>query len=198
MQLENFISEFNKEGVIVLLEGKRKVLPEDEQKLEILSRMLAGRMPLAHFRSGNAGGADELFARGVTAIDSERFHVIIPDSNHRKRQREGITSYSLDDMQLTGEDRVIYESRKHQKTEKLLDRYLSGVRDKTTHYITPIIRDAVKVIGYGAIPPATVALFYDDLSDPENGGTGFTMKTCRDNGVPFFDQRVWFEWLGRI
>jgi len=195
MLLEKFISDFNCEGVIVLLEGKRKVLPEDEEKLVMLGALLAKRMSLVHFRSGNAGGADEFFAQGVTSVDRDRFHVIIPDSNHRKRQRVGITSYSLDDMQLTQEDRVVYESRKHKKTEKLVDRYLSGVRDKTTHYITPIIRDAIKVIGHDQIPPANVALFYDDLSNPEDGGTGFTIKTCRENDVPFFDQRVWFEWL---
>jgi hypothetical protein len=195
MELEQFIELYNTKDTIILLEGKRDVLDEDCEKLEKLGNLLASRMPFANFRSGNAPGSDDLFKEGVAAVDPTRFHVIIPDSGHGKRRREGITSYSLDDMQITNEDRVIYESRKYKKTEKLVDRYLSGVRDKTTHYITPIIRDAVKVIGHGAIPPATVALFYDDLSNPEDGGTGFTIKTCRDNGVPFYDQRVWFDWI---
>lgn len=195
MELDQFIQQYNTKDTIILLEGKRNVLEEDREKLKELGKLLATRMPLANFRSGNAPGSDDLFKEGVASVDPTRFHVIIPDSGHGKQRRKGITSYSLDDMQITNEDRVVYESRKYKKTEKLVDRYLSGVRDKTTHYITPIIRDAIKVIGHGEIPPATVALFYDDLSNPEDGGTGFTMKTCRDNGVPMYDQRIWTYWL---
>ena len=195
MELEQFIALYNRKDTIILLEGKRNVRDEDREKVIELSNLLASRMPLVNFRSGNATGSDDLFKEGVASVDPTRFHVIIPDSGHGKKRRVGITSYSLDDMQITNEDRVIYESRKYKKTEKLVDRYLSGVRDKTTHYIAPIIRDAIKVIGHGEIPPATVALFYDDLSHPEDGGTGFTMKTCRENDVPFFDQRIWFEWV---
>ncbi len=195
MELEQFISLYNQEKTIVLLEGKRQVLDSDRLKLIRLGSLLSTRMPLAHFRSGNAPGSDDLFKEGVIAISPARFHVIVPNSGHGKRRREGITSYSLDEMQLTDEDPVIYEARKYEKTKNLVGRYLSGVRDKTTHYVSPIIRDAVKVIGHGEIPPATVALFYDDLSNPEEGGTGFTMKTCRSNGIPLFNQVVWMNWL---
>ena len=195
MELEQFIQLYNTEDTIILLEGKRNVIEEDVEKLQKLANLLASRMPMANFRSGNAPGSDDLFKIGVMAVDPIRFHVIIPDSSHGKRRRTGIKYYSLEEMQITNEDRAIYESRKYKKTEKLLDRYLSGVRDRTTHYITPIIRDAIKVVGHRNISPATVALFYDDLSNPENGGTGFTMKTCRENGVPMFDQRVWFQWV---
>lgn len=38
-------------------------------------------------------------------------------------------------------------------------------------------------------------IFYDDLNNPEEGGTGHTLKTCRLNNVPFIDQRIWFGWL---
>lgn len=38
-------------------------------------------------------------------------------------------------------------------------------------------------------------IFYDDLNNPEEGGTRHTLKTCRLNNVPFIDQRIWFGWL---
>ena len=195
MTLEEFIKLYNTNNAIILLEGKREVLLEDREKLKKLGNLLASNMPLANFRSGNAPGADELFSEGVISVDSSRFHVIIPDNKHRQRSRIGIQYHSLDDFQLTNEMPIIYEARQHSATSHLIDRYLAGHRDRTTPKIAPIIRDAVKVIGHGKIPRATVALFYDDLSKPEEGGTGFTMKTCRNNGVPLFDQRVWFKWF---
>jgi len=195
MDLEAFILAFNKPGSIILLEGKRVVLPDDSKKLVQLGKLLAQRLPLVQFRSGNAQGADECFAQGVITVDSCRFHVIIPDSKHRQRSLHGITYYSLDDIPLASDHPIIYEARKHKPTSQLVDLYLKGFRDRTTHRIAPIIRDAVKVLGTEIIPSATVGFFYDDLSNPMSGGTGFTMLTCTNAQVPCYDQTVWFNWL---
>ena len=111
MELEQFIVLYNRKDTIILLEGKRNVRDEDREKLIELSNLLASRMPLVNFRSGNAPGSDDLFKEGVASVDPSRFHVIIPDSGHGKQRRKGITSYSLDDIQITNEDRVVYESR---------------------------------------------------------------------------------------
>jgi hypothetical protein len=78
-------AKYDVAGSIVLLEGKREVLPEDEQKLVELGRMLAKNTELMRFRSGNAPGSDELFSRGVAEIDTSRLEVITPYSGHRAK-----------------------------------------------------------------------------------------------------------------
>jgi hypothetical protein len=195
MTLEEFIENHNVEGAVVLLVGKREVKAEDQNKLRSLGKLLAERMDKVQFRSGNAKGADELFAQGVALIDPSRMHVVIPDSGHRKKARKGLESYSLDDMSLVQEDRAVYESKKHSTMENLVDRYVAGKRDRATPMITPIIRDAVKVVGHNQLAPSRVGIFYIDILDPESGGTGFTRNACLRNNVPVFDQRCWFEWL---
>ena len=42
-----------------------------------------------------------------------------------------------------------------------------------------IIRNTIKVTGTSAIPPASFALFYDDLENPGTGGTGHTIDICK-------------------
>jgi hypothetical protein len=51
------------------------------------------------------------------------------------------------------------------------------------------------VLGQGELLPATVGLFYLDLSDPDSGGTGVTKNLCHLEDVPVIDQRTWFEWV---
>ena len=195
MNLNEFIDAYNKTGVIVLVGGKRAVYPEDEKKIHDLGRLLAEKMNLVHFRSGNAMGTDELFAKGVSSVDPSRMHVVIPDSEHRKKARKGLKAYSLDDMPILNEDKIIYETRKNKKTAHLVDGYLEGVRGKTSHIIAPIFRNSVMVLGQGDLTPATVGVFYLDLADPDAGGTGFTKNLCHLEDVPVIDQRTWFEWV---
>ncbi|MBW1660271.1 MAG: hypothetical protein JRJ48_07220, partial [Deltaproteobacteria bacterium] len=58
MTLDQFIDRYDKEGAVVLLEGKRKVPEDDKEKLIALGRLLASRTKKMIFRSGNAQGAD--------------------------------------------------------------------------------------------------------------------------------------------
>ena len=60
MTLSEFISRFDYANSVVLLEGKRNVLPADAEKLTALGRLLATNTRLMTFRSGNAAGADQL------------------------------------------------------------------------------------------------------------------------------------------
>ena len=195
MTLQEFIHHFDRQDSIVLLEGKRKVAERDQEKLVALGRLLALRTSNMLFRSGNAEGADHLFSKGVTEVDPKRLQVITPYSGHRKKSNKAYQTIALDEIDLASEAEVVYQSKSNKKTEKLIDNYVSGGRDRYSIKAAYIIRDTIKAIGTGEIPPTTVGLFYDDLSNPRTGGTGHTMNVCEQNHIPVLDQRVWMGWL---
>ncbi|MDR2804077.1 MAG: hypothetical protein LBB85_00330, partial [Dysgonamonadaceae bacterium] len=85
MTLKNFVEKYDKPGAVVILEGKRKVLPEDEEKIELFGKLIAEKTQHITFRSGNALGADYCFSRGVTAVDQKRMQVVTPYSGHRQK-----------------------------------------------------------------------------------------------------------------
>lgn len=195
LSLRDFLAEYDKPGFVVLLEGKRTVPDEDAPRLTALGELLAKSSEHLLFRSGNASGADDLYAAGVKKVDSARLQLITPYDKHRKAAYEGSDVVSLDSINLAAEPQVVYGSQTHQSTEKLVDEYITGVRNRFTVKAAYIIRDTVKVLGTNNIPPASFAIFYDDLNNPSSGGTGHTMNVCRMNNVPFVDQRGWFGWL---
>ena len=195
MNLTQFIEEYDKENYIVLLEGKRDVVEADKDKLIRLGRLLASSTKHIVFRSGNARGADELFARGVVEIDQKRFQVITPYDGHRKKQNNAYETFSLNDIDLVAEPDVIYQSKSNKKTEELIDPFVKGERTKIIKNAGYIIRNTIKVIGTKEIKPANFGIFYNDLSNPMDGGTGHTMRVCIKNKVPLIDQRVWFDWV---
>ncbi len=194
--LNAFLEVFDKPGNIVLLEGKRKVLPEDEEKLQALGTLLARKSIHMRFRSGNASGSDELFSLGVAKVDPSRLEVIKPYTSHRKASLHGSKSYYMDDVNLAEEPEVVYQSRQQPKMARLVDKYMDQVRNRLSMKAAYILRDTVKVNGTrSGISPASVALFYDDLSNPLQGGTGHTITVCKNLLVPYCDQRVWMKWL---
>jgi hypothetical protein len=79
---KDFIEKFDQPGSIDLLEGKRIVKPDDEDKLILVGKMLAENSKHITFRSGNAKGADELFSKGVCSVDASRLEVITPFTDH--------------------------------------------------------------------------------------------------------------------
>lgn len=194
--LNAFLEVFDKPGSIILLEGKRKVLAEDADKLRTLATLLARKSKYMHFRSGNASGADELFSLGVAEVDPARLELIKPYASHRKTALHGSKSYSMEDVDLAAEPEVVYQSRQNPKMAGLVDKYVEQVRNRLTMKAAYILRDTVKVTGtLSGINPASVALFYDDLSNPLQGGTGHTISVCKNLLVPFCDQRDWMQWL---
>ena len=195
MTLKEFIAAYDREGVVVLLEGKRDVHDADRPRLVELGRLLAAGTEQMRFRSGNAGGSDELFAEGEASVDASRMQVILPYKGHRSRSIKAYETIALDEIDLAREPGIVYLSKKNAKTSKLIDPYVSGVVNRFTTKAAYILRDTVKVLGTGAIPPASFGVFYDDLSDPMKGGTGHTMKVCIEKDVPLVDQRTWFGWL---
>ncbi len=195
MTLSEFLQQYDKAGSIVLLEGKRTVLEEDKAKLRELGRLLAASTQFMTFRSGNADGSDQFFSEGVAAVDHKRLQVITPYSGHRKKTNKAYDTVALDQINLGAEPEVIYQSKQNKKTEKLIDQYVAGERDRYAIKAAYILRDTIKAIGTEAIAPATFGIFYDDLSDPMSGGTGHTMNVCLQNNIPIFNQEVWFSWL---
>ncbi len=195
MTLNEFIEQYDIPGCVVLLEGKRAVREGDADKLVKLGTLLAQRTRFIQFRSGNATGADFFFSSGVTAIDESRLQLIVPYAGHRKKKGGSYNTISLDEILLASEPEVVYQSKDNKKTEKLIDQYVGGSRDRFAIKAAYILRDTVKAIGTRNIAPASFGIFYDDLSNPKQGGTGHTMKTCQKNRIPVIDQRTWFGWL---
>jgi hypothetical protein len=193
--LKEFIALFDYEEVIVLLEGKRNVADADIEKLTALGKLLASKTKKMSFRSGNADGADHYFSIGIASVDKERLQVITPYTGHRQKTNQAYETISLDDINLAAESEVVYQSKSNKKTEKLIDQYVSGIKNKYSIKAAYIIRDTIKAIGTADIKPASVGLFYDDLENPMTGGTGHTMKICMQNNIPVIDQREWFDWL---
>lgn len=195
MTLKEFINQTDFENSIVLLEGKRKVLDADKEKLFALGKLLASKTENIIFRSGNADGADQYFSNGVASVNPKRLQVITPYSGHRKKQNKAYEIISLDEINIAAEPRAVYETKKNKKIEKLVDQYISGGVNRNSIKAAYLLRDTIKAIGTEDILPATFGIFYDDLQKPESGGTGHTMKVCKENDIPVIDQRIWFEWL---
>jgi hypothetical protein len=195
MTLQEFIKKFDNLHSVVLLEGKRNVLDVDKEKLTALGTLLASTTKNMVFRSGNAEGSDQLFSDGVTAVDNKRLQVITPYSGHREKTNQAYETISLDQINLAAEPEVVYHSKSNKKTEKLIDKFISGDKNRYTIKAAYIIRDTIKAIGTDEINPATFGIFYDDLDKPKEGGTGHTMKVCEQNNIPIIDQKTWFKWL---
>lgn len=196
MTLNELKERFDHPGSIVLLEGKRKVAPEDQPKLIAIGKLLAEQTKHIVFRSGNAAGSDQFFSEGVAAVDKTRLEVITPYAGHRKTTNKAYRTHALDELNIASEPEVIYHSKSHKKMAGLVDRYIAGDKGHYAIKAAYILRDTVKVLGTKDIPPATFAIFYDDLNDPIQGGTGHTMRVCDDHNVPRIDQGVWMGFLG--
>ncbi|KXK01380.1 MAG: hypothetical protein UZ04_CHB001002239 [Chlorobi bacterium OLB4] len=197
MTLEDFISQYDKDNSIVLLEGKRNVLEADKESLVSLGNLLASTTSKMIFRSGNADGADYYFSVGVSAVDKSRLQVITPYTGHRQKSNQAYDTISLDEINIAAEPEVVYQSKTNKKVGKLVEQYISGARDRYSIKAAYIIRDTIKVIGTEEIKSANFGIFYDDLDKPKEGGTGHTMKVCEQNNIPIIDQKTWFKWLSK-
>ncbi len=195
MTLKEFINHYDYVSAIILLEGKRLVLDGDTALLIQLGKILVTKTKHVKFRSGNADGSDYYFSLGVSSVDKSRLQVITPYTGHRQKTNQAYNTISLDEINVAAEPDVVYQSKSNKKTEKLVDQYISGARDRYSIKAAYIIRDTIKAIGTGKIKPATFGIFYDDLDNPKTGGTGHTMKICEQNNIPIIDQKTWLKWL---
>jgi hypothetical protein len=193
MTLNEFIEKYDFPGAVVLLEGKREVKEQDKEKLTALGRLLAASTTNMIFRSGNAEGADYFFSQGVA--DASRLEVITPYTGHRSKANKAAVTIPLDKIDLSNEPEIAVLSKSNRKTERLINDFIEGTRNRYTIKAAYIIRDTVKVTGASGVNPASFAIFYDDLENPETGGTGHTMNICRIKNIGLADQRVWSSWL---
>ena len=196
MTLNNFLKKYDKAGSVVLLEGKRTVAEADKPKLVKLGFLLASRSKQMRFRSGNAPGADELFAEGVSWLDPSRIELVLPYERHREKQSFAYDTVSIDELNLVREPEIVYASKKGTKTDRLIDSYVAGDRSRVSIKAAYLLRDTLKVMGSSekGISPASFAIFYDDTANPKCGGTGHTLLVCERQNVPYLTQEVWMKW----
>lgn len=195
MTIKQFKEKYDKPGAVVLLEGKRKVLDTDKEKLVELGRKLAAETEHIIFRSGNADGSDQLFMSGVVSVAPERTEAIAPYAGHRKSFNKAARTYNLDEIDVAAETELISATKLNKRIADITDLYASGVRNKNTIKAAYILRDTVKVLGTRNIPPATFGLFYEDLANPGDGGTGHTIMICNARNIPVINQKIWFNWI---
>jgi len=85
------------DSAVVLVEGRRAVPELDHARLVAVGEWLAREFPAALFRSGNAEGADSLFATGVGKVDPCRLQLVLPNPTMgRSRLIAGAAVYALD------------------------------------------------------------------------------------------------------
>jgi hypothetical protein len=195
MTFLEFVAAHDNPGSVVLLEGKREVPAEDQDRLWALGRLVSAGTKHITFRSGNAEGSDHFFSEAVAGVDPKRLYVITPYRGHRSKANLAHQTVALDQINLLAEKDVVCQSKANKKTEKLFDRFVAGDHDHFTIKADYILRDTVKAIGIKDVKLATFGIFYDYLANPRSGGTGHTMQVCEVNGIPLIDQQVWMGWL---
>lgn len=199
-QFANSLSRSSHE--VILLEGIRRLPVADRTLLVTLGRKLATGFPGAIFRTGNAKGADEAFAQGVNEVDPSRLQCILPDGSLRKQQLHHLNyAVPLEKVPKVEEPAILYETRKATPVYSSLLKVYEGREKVPNKRLVAkskyLLRDTLKVLGSQelGLAKATVGIFYVNLDDPWSGGTGHTMRVCRNHGVAIIDERVWMEWL---
>ena len=197
IQLQEIIE--NHANPVILLEGRRKVLKEDQPKLTKLAYSLAHAFPHATFRTGNADGSDTHFAKGIAQVDSSRLQYVVPYAGMKKKNRvDGAEVLSLENITDEERDEVDEITSKRDKSAANMVNY---VREKPRGYVAAkagyLLRDTLKATGAesAGFHPATAAIFYIDKSDKYDGGTGHTIKICEEMGIPVATQVEWEEWF---
>ena len=186
--------EKSPEGV-VLLEGRRSIPAHDAAVAEGLARALALKFSRLRFRSGNATGSDQAFSGGVAMVDPSRLEIVAPYAAHRKSERLAGAIYTSPEI-LTPEQSRDIESQSIQASPQ--NRRIIGMRGKKGPLGAKgdyLVRDTMKVVGVpGQFAKPICALFFVNLADATEGGTGHTIRVCQQEGVPVTYQDEWGAW----
>jgi hypothetical protein len=122
--------------------------------------------------------------------------VIAPYASHRKKQRHPLALYDSPESLSSGalENIKTMTIAATPGNKGLVGCYQRG--GKLGSQAACLIRDTMKVAGIpGRLDPPTAALFCIDPANPEAGGTGHTIRVCRNAGVPVVFQNCWASWL---
>lgn len=181
---------------VILLAGSRKVPSGHHLLLHNLAMFLASEFPNAIFRSGNADGTDALFAQGVNTVAPEHLQLVTPTAGHRKAHRNPLNySFPLNDVSAVHEEILAYHTNAATpENARIIDKRNEIPQLKTkARYL---LRDTLMVMGDPAqnLAPATVGIFYTGI-DPMAGGTGHTIRVCKQHHVPVFLPPDWLRWL---
>ena len=154
---------------VVLLEGTRKLPTRDKPRLVEFAKELARLLPQVMFRTGNAPGADEAFAKGVRSVDPSRLQYVLPYETHAKKRIDPHSQvYPLDaipDSELKEACRQAMEATP--EIAGLIKLYMRlRVKNRSTVKALYLLRDALKVLGSRALSlaPATAGIFYVVIS----------------------------------
>ena len=184
---------------VILLEGTRKINDDQFLLLSKFGEFIAGKFPNCHFRSGNASGSDDAFAQGVRKVAPDRMQIFLPKMDSGKsRLHNRDYVLALEDVSQAEEKQIIYESKRATpKNKRLFEAYelqQEGMMKQKSLYL---LRDALKVLGSpeNNLSPITAGIFFVNEDDPEAGGTGHTIRVCRQNNVPVFTQDIWLSWM---
>lgn len=183
---------------VILLEGRRSISSADFRMARLTALGLAKLFPQALFRSGNADGSDQAFADGVAEIDPARLQIIAPYEGHRRKFRKEGAHYDSPESLTSLQEEAIAKStvQASPAISRLIERRATGgpLAAKARY----LMRDTMKVVDCTKdIPPPTAALFYIDLTKPEAGGTGHTIRVCQQHGVPCIFQDQWGSWFNK-
>ncbi|MDA3901303.1 MAG: hypothetical protein PF637_12390 [Spirochaetes bacterium] len=180
---------------VVLFEGKRNIPEIYIHKAELLTEMLAQKYPSIIFRSGNAEGSDSAFIEGIKKVDPSRIQIVAPYVGHRKKAMIASAQYLYpEDLSTFQEEKAIYQTIiATPKNESMIrNRNKNKTLAAKSKYL---IRDTMKVLGTDKFNKPVAALFYVDPDEPESGGTGHTIRVCKNYGIPVIFQDSWESWL---
>lgn len=196
MTFQEFLTlvEKSPEGV-VLLEGRRSIPAHYAAAAEGLARALALKFAKLGFRSGNATGSDEAFAQGVASVDPSRLEIVVPYAAHRKSERHAGAIYTSPEILTPEQARDIEAQSIHASPQnrRIID--MRGKKGPLGAKGDYLIRDTMKVMGVpGHFDKPLCALFFVNLADPMEGGTGHTIRVCQKEDVPVIYQDKWSAW----
>ena len=195
-QAEHYIN--TAQPSVILIEGTRQLRESDRELLLRFSRLLATRWQKAVFRTGNAEGADTAFAEGVRSIASDRLQYVVPGPRMgRNRLAQDAWVRDLEELSEDGRAPIVDATRQATPdSRRPVDAFCGLLANRRLAAIgSYLLRDTLKVLGSAelGLAPATVGIFYAD--DPDKGGTGHTIRVCREHGVPVALQSCWRHWL---
>lgn len=181
---------------VVLLEGRRAIGVDDAAATRAFAARLSREFPHLRFRSGNAEGSDEAFSAGVADARADRLQVVAPYATHRRKLRYADAVYTSPETVSK-----IHEARIVDATVAATPRNAGIIykRAKSPRFAAKakyLLRDTMKVLGHSDdFPPPVCGLFYVDPADPDAGGTGHTIRVCRQHGIPVVFQDSWMAWF---